>query len=97
MKEVDDTRVQQPAHDAERGFHQETTHGPDVTYVDKDTGAPVYAGPVSSVTRPVGERYCAHCGAWQPQDGILAVVVGRPVCGTDWDDAPAASPPPPAL
>lgn len=78
------TESQPPQHGDVRHAHQETILGKRVTYSNASTGEPVYSGPVSSTTLPACERHCAHCGAWKPQRGLLATILGCPDCQAEW-------------
>jgi hypothetical protein len=72
-----------PTHGQKRNSRQEVTYGKPVEYVGANVGKVTLPSSVHST--PVSERYCASCGEWKPQRGILAVVIGCPDCGEAWD------------
>jgi hypothetical protein len=72
-----------PQHGDERNRGEVTRYGSHVTYTTPD-GAVAYRGPMSSSTATESERYCATCGEWKHQRGILAGLLGCPDCKREW-------------
>lgn len=69
-------------HGAERNRRQQTDYGEVVEFQDARTGKTVYRGAGSAHTYSVSEVYCAPCGGWKRQAGIIAFVVKTcPDCG----------------
>ena len=52
-----------PKHGESRQSRQETTYGPDVTYVTFKNQI-VYQGPSYAATVPFSERWCEYCQEW---------------------------------
>ena len=82
-----------PKHGEERNRRTVTTEGSHVEYVDQQTGATVYDGPLTTTTRTAAEKWCAWCREWIDigKLGFAGWVIGWmicPKCNHGWDEAP---------
>ena len=79
-----------PQHGETRGPGRVETFYPGraVTYINAETGEPMYQGPITSRTATVQERYCGYCHKYQQATGLIGGMLCIE-CGHEWDEAPA--------